>query len=264
MSIAYKLFLAGLLTTTVGAYAQENKPETRVDRAIRAVKDLCLAGKQFDLKADAKGNLSFRKLMPGAEGSFSVNVRESVGAVSIIDDKIKQIATEDIRRCVMPHITRIVDAILDEKPVVVKPVVVKPAGAPPAPIQISASRFVRGGNVAMASGEVAGYGADVLMNATPYERGPNVAELEVRPAASGTYQLSARYASANSRPLVLSLNGRILNVRALAAPTGCFDQTCQMWMEQGEVSLNSGLNIVRLQTDGVFPHITGLRFVPVK
>jgi len=86
--------------------------ETNAERAIRAVKDLCLAGSQFDLRADASGNLTLLKLTPGGEGSASVNVRQSSGAAAIFDDKIRQVADEDIRACIKPHIGRIVDAIL--------------------------------------------------------------------------------------------------------------------------------------------------------
>lgn len=97
----------------VGFSAQAD--ESKVDKAVRVVKELCLTGKQFDFKADAKGNLTFSKLVPGAEGSVSVNVRNSIGAAAIIDDKIRQIADEDIRNCIKPYIQRIIDAILDEK-----------------------------------------------------------------------------------------------------------------------------------------------------
>jgi hypothetical protein len=100
-----------LLYVCSSVYAQETKP----DRAIRAVKELCLTGTQFDLKADAKGNLTLRKLLPGGEGAVSVNVRESTGAAAIFDEKIRQIADEDIRRCIQPHIKPIIDAILGEK-----------------------------------------------------------------------------------------------------------------------------------------------------
>jgi len=43
-----------LLCVCSSVFAQE----TKTDRAIRAVKELCLTGTQFDLKADAKGNLT--------------------------------------------------------------------------------------------------------------------------------------------------------------------------------------------------------------
>jgi hypothetical protein len=82
--------------------------------AISAVKQLCLAGTQFDLKADARGNLTLEKLQPGGTGSVSVNVRNSTGAAAIFDDKVRQIADEDIRRCIQPHISKIVDAILGQ------------------------------------------------------------------------------------------------------------------------------------------------------
>lgn len=101
-----------LLCLCSSAFAQN----TKTDRAIKAVKELCLTGTQFDLKADAKGNLTLRKLLPGGEGSVSVNVRESSGAAAIFDEKIRQIADEDIRRCIQPHIEKIIDAILGALP----------------------------------------------------------------------------------------------------------------------------------------------------
>jgi FKBP-type peptidyl-prolyl cis-trans isomerase SlyD len=99
-----------LLCVCSSVFAQE----TKADRAIRAVKELCLTGTQFDLKVDAKGNLTLRKLLPGGEGAVSVNVRESSGAAAIFDEKIRQIADEDIRRCIQPYIKQIIDAILSE------------------------------------------------------------------------------------------------------------------------------------------------------
>jgi hypothetical protein len=84
----------------------------RAAQAIAAVKALCLAGSQFDLKADASGNLTLLKLTPGGQGSVSVNVRESSGAAAIFDDKIRVVADADIRDCIRPYIEKIVDAIL--------------------------------------------------------------------------------------------------------------------------------------------------------
>lgn len=104
--------LLALLLSPLFAHADDGKAE----RAIKAVKELCLAGKQFDLKIDAIGNLTLKKLSPGAEGSISVNVRESTGAAAIFNDKIRQVADEEIRRCIQPHIAKIVDTILEEKP----------------------------------------------------------------------------------------------------------------------------------------------------
>lgn len=114
---ALRWMLLGLpvaaLAVTAGA-STSAMADDRSDRAIAAVKELCLSGKQFDLKVDAKGNISLIKLTPGAEGSVTVNARESAGAAAILDEKIRQIADEDIRRCISPHVTRILDSILGE------------------------------------------------------------------------------------------------------------------------------------------------------
>ncbi len=89
--------------------------ETRIDKAIRTVKEFCLYGTQFDLKADAKGNLTFKNLrQPGGEGSVSVNVRESKGAAAIFEEKLRIIADTAVRDCMRPHLPTIIRAILDQ------------------------------------------------------------------------------------------------------------------------------------------------------
>jgi hypothetical protein len=87
---------------------------TKADKAIEAVKQLCLTGTQYNLKTDAQGNLTLLKLAPGAAGSVSVNVRSSPGAAAIFDDKLRKEADEDIRACIKPYIQKIVDAILQD------------------------------------------------------------------------------------------------------------------------------------------------------
>lgn len=194
-------------------------------------------------------------LSVGADGKLRHDKTEYKGLpIDKVSDQMK-----DARDCRFQ-----VTKMLVEERNRLSPAESKKTGAIPAAIELQASKFVRGEQVAMATGIVARYGADVLMNAPPYERGPNAAEFEVRPSSPGSYQFAVRYASADSRPVVVAVNGRTVNVNALAAPTGCFDPKCQTWMEQGEVSLNEGMNVVRLRTNGVFPHITALRFIPIQ
>lgn len=97
---------------------------TKADRAIEAVKQLCLTGTQYDLRTDAQGNLTLLK--PGAAGSVSVNVRRSSGAAAIFDNKLRREADEDIRNCIKPHIPEIIRAILQDDPV-------EPTSYPPPP-----------------------------------------------------------------------------------------------------------------------------------
>ena len=162
----------------------------------------------------------------------------------------------------LPHATQ---PETQNKPPVIEKQKEQNIHTPPVTIELPASRFVRGEKVAMATGGVAAaYGNDVLMNAPPYTSGPNAAEFEVRPATAGQYQFRVRYASKDSRPLTLTLNGRQIMSNALSAPTGCFEASCQVWLDQGEISLQDGLNIIRLQTPDVFPHITALKFTSMQ
>lgn len=109
--IGMKFFISFVfLVIATSAVAQD----TRIDKAINTVKELCLVGTQFDLKTDAAGNLTLFKLIPGGRGSASVNVKQSSGAAAIFNDKVRQVADEDIRRCIQPHITRIINSILGE------------------------------------------------------------------------------------------------------------------------------------------------------
>lgn len=133
----------------------------------------------------------------------------------------------------------------------------------PAPVSIRAADFVRGINVALASGPVAIYGADVLLNGPPYNERPNAAEFEFRTLASGSYRMSAEYAAESPRPVDIYINRRLVISRGLSAPTGCFEPGCQKWMSQGEVQLEYGLNILRIERDNVFPHVRAFKFEPV-
>lgn len=83
-----------------------------IEFAISTVKEFCLVGTQYDVKADIEGNLSFLKKLPGLSGSASVNVRSSPGAAAILDEKIRLFADTQVRDCMKPYIGKIVDAIL--------------------------------------------------------------------------------------------------------------------------------------------------------
>lgn len=131
-------------------------------------------------------------------------------------------------------------------------------------IYVPASRFVRAERVAVASGQVARYGEGVVLNAPPYASGPNAAEYQVVAPTPGAYRFEAEYAAAESRPLVVSVNGEAISRSAFAETTGCWDPVCQRWMSQGLVRLRQGQNSLRLETTGVFPHIRTMRFTPIE
>ncbi len=110
MLVAFALIAATAIPCISQAQSQ------KVKEAVATVKELCLSGNEYDLKADAKGNLTLTKLMPGGEGEISVNARQSAGAAAIFDDKLRIIADKEVRDCIKPYIKQIMDSILNEKP----------------------------------------------------------------------------------------------------------------------------------------------------
>lgn len=107
----FAAFLIALLCMS-GAFAEQQAAE----RAVAALKEMCLAGAQYDLQVDTDGNLSFFKLTPGAKLHATVNARKSSGAAAILDSGIRRLADADIRECMKPQIPKIIAAILAEAP----------------------------------------------------------------------------------------------------------------------------------------------------
>jgi hypothetical protein len=131
-------------------------------------------------------------------------------------------------------------------------------------VYLSTSEFTNGSGVAMATGEVAKYG-NVLMNGgPPYADRPNSAEFHFRVPVAGTYQVWAEYAAAVPRPVRVDVNGKLFTSNGLSASTGCWEAGCQQVLNQGEVNLNAGANMLRISRDSVFPHIKAFKFVPIE
>lgn len=110
-------------------------------------------------------------------------------------------------------------------------------------------------NVAL-GGPSNAYGADVLLNAPPYQDVPNRAyyRISVPRGRGGTYQLDVEYAAMVSRPVTINVNGKNLP-NSLSATTGCWQPTCQAIHPQGSVTLKPGINSLTVTRDSVFPHI---------
>lgn len=129
-------------------------------------------------------------------------------------------------------------------------------------ITVAAAEFVRPLNVAL-GGLNNTYGADVLLNGPPYNDRPNRADYEFNASAGGTYLLKVEYAAAAERPVRISLNGEVAIADALGSPTGCWTTNCQRLLNQGRVILREGLNVLRVESASVFPHLRKFVFEPV-
>ncbi|HEY2678067.1 MAG TPA: hypothetical protein VGI65_13940 [Steroidobacteraceae bacterium] len=89
---------------------------------------------------------------------------------------------------------------------------------------------------------------------------PHVAEYGIDLPAAGTYHLSIRYASPDSRPVRLFLNGNEVN-QTCALPTGGASAGYQTWSTAGVFRLPGGRVRVGLFSAGEFPNLSMLRFV---
>lgn len=135
-----------------------------------------------------------------------------------------------------------------------------PTLPPPAKseIVILAAQCVRGVNVALASpsdGSAAVYGDDVLLNAPPYNERYNKAEFDFDISKPARYLVKVEYASALSRPVRLHLDGKVVADSALWKTTGCWNPSCQRLLPQAQISLTQGSHTIKLERNGVFPHI---------
>ena len=91
---------------------------------------------------------------------------------------------------------------------------------------------------------------------------PHVGEYAIDLPAEGTYHLSIRYASPDSRPVRLFLNSTEVK-QACAQPTGGSTAQFQKWSPVGLFHLPGGRLRVALWSTGEFPYISSLRFVRV-
>ena len=129
--------------------------------------------------------------------------------------------------------------------------------SPPGSILIEAEDFARG-NVRK-DFETYGHAIGVLVN-----RGelPNFVEYEIETPAAGTYQLELRYAAAESRPVELLIDGRLVKADAAREMTGSWTPESQSWGVEGRFTFGEGKTTLRLQREGPFPHIDKLALVP--
>ncbi len=123
---------------------------------------------------------------------------------------------------------------------------------------VEAEQYQRGTAIKLFNGY--GEGIGVILNGGTL---PNVAEYDLTIAQAGLHQLEIRYAAAERRPVVLSVNGQVLRKDAIGKVTGSWNPDGQRWEVQGSVPLKAGLNVVRLERASAFPHIDKLLLAPL-
>lgn len=103
--------IALFLPVVVDAQAQELSRQQQIDAAKDLLTTACLSGTNFEFEANADGRLEIKSLKPGAGGKISVNVKKDPGGVGYLNEEIRKGVDADIRDCMKPYISRILDII---------------------------------------------------------------------------------------------------------------------------------------------------------
>ncbi len=87
---------------------------------------------------------------------------------------------------------------------------------------------------------------------------PNWVDYDIRFSADGDCTLSALYAAAQARPVVILVDGVEVHT-GLGGVTGSWKTSSARWEEQCTLHFSAGVHTITLQCAGPFPHICGLR-----
>lgn len=87
-----------------------------------------------------------------------------------------------------------------------------------------------------------------------------IASCKLEIPRAGRYALSIRYASADERPVRITLNNTVLQESALAASTGGWADPNFLDLPMGDVTISAGQNIVEFRSEHPFPHIQSISF----
>jgi hypothetical protein len=87
------------VTLVLLAHSVRAADQAIIDQVVGVAKIGCLLGGEYTFDAKANGDITFRKLLPGAEAGLHTNLKEDPGAPGIIDQQLKAIASQQIRDC---------------------------------------------------------------------------------------------------------------------------------------------------------------------
>jgi hypothetical protein len=105
---------AMLYTFVVSSGHAQTQNQDQIAQRLQFINELCLSGKQYDLHADAKGNIVIKKLTPGSQGSATISQREAEGATFIYGKKLEIITDYEARECTKASLEYVLKFIKEE------------------------------------------------------------------------------------------------------------------------------------------------------
>lgn len=129
----------------------------------------------------------------------------------------------------------------------------------PGVILVEAEDFQRGNVIKTREG----YGAKI---GVIYNKGelPNFVEYDLKVADAGGYQIELRYAAAESRPVQVFVDRKVVVASGAGKVTGSWNPDTQTWFAETTVTLPAGHHVLRLERAGPFPHFDKVALVPLK
>ena len=118
---------------------------------------------------------------------------------------------------------------------------------------LDASAFVRGEHLGKEQ-----YGPKSINS----DGSPSIAEWDFSVAAPGRYKVYVRYAAEESRPVALTVAGKLLGTNLAGRVTGGWTEESQRWESVGTQELASGTCTVRMERNGAIPHFSRVALVP--
>jgi hypothetical protein len=110
MLIPFVLILLLLFPLHAGHGADQGK----IDQLTAVIERFCLSGAEYQLGADANGNINLQSLTPGSQGTINVNIRQQTGGVGYLREEIRSKVEDHVRGCMAPYISQLIDVILDK------------------------------------------------------------------------------------------------------------------------------------------------------
>ena len=138
-----------------------------------------------------------------------------------------------------------------------KPILADGKKIPPGTILLEAEKFDRGNLVRDFT--TYGQGIGVVYNAGTL---PNVAEYDFLSSAEVIHQIEVRHAAAESRPVRLFVDGKLVKSEAVGVVTGSWTPESQRWNLEARVSLKPGKHTLKVERDGPVPHLDKIALLP--